>query len=204
MDGIPKLKKLGLKTKRPQDYFAEMLKTDDHMKRVEENLNHKRQVLENSEKAKKLREMKKMGKQIQHEVLLNRQKEKKQMLEKVKQYKKGKMNSLYDLDGITSNSNNNSSKNQSPKGILKKNSKNITGKRAKKNDMYGYGGKKKFSKRNDAESYADDIPGDRSSGHKNKGSLFGRKKNSKVFNTKKGQKIQRPGKNRRQKMRGKK
>ena len=31
---IPKLKKLGIATKRPEDYFAEMVKTDDHMQRV--------------------------------------------------------------------------------------------------------------------------------------------------------------------------
>ena len=185
--GIPKLKKLGVKTKRPKDFLAEMLKTDDHMKKVEENLNHKRQVLENSEKAKKLREMKKMGKKIQTEVLLNRQKEKRKMLDKIKQYKKGKIASLDDLDDGPSTKN-------KPKGILK-NKNAVSGKRAKKNDMYGYGGKKKMSKRNDNESYADF----QSDNRKRNGS-------SKKFGMKatigKG-KIQRPGKNRRQKIRSK-
>jgi len=32
--GIPKLHKLGIKTKRPDDFFAEMAKTDAHMKKV--------------------------------------------------------------------------------------------------------------------------------------------------------------------------
>lgn len=31
---IPKLHKFGIPTKRPGDYFAEMVKTDDHMQRV--------------------------------------------------------------------------------------------------------------------------------------------------------------------------
>ena len=32
--GLNKLKQLGIPSKRPEDYFAEMLKTDDHMQRV--------------------------------------------------------------------------------------------------------------------------------------------------------------------------
>ena len=31
---LPKLKKLDVATRRPDDYFAEMVKTDDHMQRV--------------------------------------------------------------------------------------------------------------------------------------------------------------------------
>ena len=34
LEGVSKLHKLGIKTKRPEDYFAEMAKTDDHMKKV--------------------------------------------------------------------------------------------------------------------------------------------------------------------------
>lgn len=34
LEAIPQLHKLGVKTKRPEDYFAEMAKTDAHMKRV--------------------------------------------------------------------------------------------------------------------------------------------------------------------------
>lgn len=31
---IPKLHKLGVVTKRPDDYFAQMIKSDDHMRKV--------------------------------------------------------------------------------------------------------------------------------------------------------------------------
>lgn len=34
IEGLPKLKKAGIPTKRPDDYYAEMVKTDDHMKKV--------------------------------------------------------------------------------------------------------------------------------------------------------------------------
>ena len=33
-EALPILYKLGVGTKRPEDYFAEMVKTDDHMQRV--------------------------------------------------------------------------------------------------------------------------------------------------------------------------
>lgn len=34
--GLPQLHKLGIKTRRPDDYFAEMAKSDVHMKKVSE------------------------------------------------------------------------------------------------------------------------------------------------------------------------
>ncbi len=33
-EGLPRLKKAGIPTKRPDDYYAEMAKTDEHMKKV--------------------------------------------------------------------------------------------------------------------------------------------------------------------------
>ncbi|KAK3716742.1 hypothetical protein QZH41_018226 [Actinostola sp. cb2023] len=87
---IPKLHSLGVVTKRPEDYFAEMVKTDEHMQRVRSKLLNQQQVMERSEKMKKIREMKKFGKKVQHDVLQKRQKEKKEMIESVKKYRKGK------------------------------------------------------------------------------------------------------------------
>lgn len=92
LQGIAKLHKLGIATKRPEDYFAQMAKSDEHMQKIREKLLSKEKALERSEKAKKLRELKKYGKQIQREVMNQRQKEKKQMMDSVKKYKKGKAN----------------------------------------------------------------------------------------------------------------
>jgi hypothetical protein len=64
---MPRLKGFGVLTKRPEDYFAEMSKTDDHMKKVRETLLTKHAEIEKREKVRKLRELKKMGKQIQIE-----------------------------------------------------------------------------------------------------------------------------------------
>ncbi|KAJ8976183.1 hypothetical protein NQ317_002232 [Molorchus minor] len=38
IESISKLKEMKLPTKRPDDYFAEMAKTDEHMQKIRENL----------------------------------------------------------------------------------------------------------------------------------------------------------------------
>jgi rRNA-processing protein EBP2 len=88
-DSLPKLEKLKIKTKRPEDYFAEMAKSDEHMKRVREHLLSKHAEMERRDKVRKLRELKKMGKQIQVEAIKKKEKAKKAMNDKVNRYKKG-------------------------------------------------------------------------------------------------------------------
>jgi len=34
LEALPRLKSLGLPTRRPEDYFAQMVKTDEHMQKV--------------------------------------------------------------------------------------------------------------------------------------------------------------------------
>jgi rRNA-processing protein EBP2 len=91
---LPKLNDLDIKTKRPEDYFAEMAKSDEHMKRVKEKLLSKHAELERREKVRKLREMKKLGKQIQQEVEKKKQQNKKRLSESIKKFKKGDKDSL--------------------------------------------------------------------------------------------------------------
>jgi len=85
---------MNIPTKRPEDYFAQMSKTDDHMQKIRQKLLSKQQVQEKVEKIKKLRELKKYGKKVQVEVQQNRLKEKKQLMENVKQFRKGKTDNL--------------------------------------------------------------------------------------------------------------
>ncbi|GFR58206.1 rRNA-processing protein EBP2 [Elysia marginata] len=87
--GLKKLAELSVPTKRPEDYFAEMAKSDNHMKKVRSKLLEKKMSLERSEKVKKMRELRKYGKKVQQEVLQQRQKEKKAMLDSVKKFRKG-------------------------------------------------------------------------------------------------------------------
>ena len=68
---------------RPEDYFAQMAKSDDHMNKVREKLVSKQATEEKLEKVRKLRNLKKFGKKVQQEVAVKRQKEKREMLDQV-------------------------------------------------------------------------------------------------------------------------
>ncbi|XP_063403488.1 probable rRNA-processing protein EBP2 [Mytilus trossulus] len=151
LSAIPKLHKMGIKTKRPEDYFAQMAKTDDHMKRVRERLLHKQLSIEKSEKAKKLRELRKYGKKVQQEVLLKRQKDKKEMMEAVKKYRKGQKNKLDFLDDLEKPG---STKKQGGKQTDKKEVRSNK-KREYKNKKFGFGGQKKRGKQNTSDSARD-------------------------------------------------
>ncbi|KAL3285485.1 hypothetical protein HHI36_000017 [Cryptolaemus montrouzieri] len=82
MDAIPRLKALGIPTKRPDDYFAEMAKTDEHMQKIRETLMKKQEQQKRSERVRELRAQRKEGKSLQIQAKLLRQKEKKKCLMK--------------------------------------------------------------------------------------------------------------------------
>lgn len=138
MDAIPRLKALGLPTKRPDDYFAEMVKTDSHMHKIRENLMKKQAQQQQSERVKQLRVQRKEGKAMQLQTKLLRQQEKKEMVDQMKKFRKGVSKNLDFLDT--------KQKNISKKAVEKRQNK------AKK---FGFGGKKKGSKLNTKESAAD-------------------------------------------------
>ena len=77
LEGLPRLAGLGVGTKRPEDYFAQMAKSDQHMNKIRAKLLSKEQGQEGAEKIKKLRELRKYGKKVQVEVQQKRLKEKK-------------------------------------------------------------------------------------------------------------------------------
>merc|ERR1719251_290533 len=81
IESFARLKNMGVSTKRPEDYFAQMMKTDDHMQKIRTKLAQKQEEEERIGKVRKLRELKKFGKQVQVEVQQKRQKEKKDMLD---------------------------------------------------------------------------------------------------------------------------
>lgn len=92
---------MGVPTRRPDDYFAEMAKSDDQMKKIREKLVSKQRSMELSEKAKKLREQKKYGKQVQVEVQKKRLEEKKRLAESVKKFRKSGKGKQDELDFMT-------------------------------------------------------------------------------------------------------
>ncbi|XP_054645713.1 probable rRNA-processing protein EBP2 isoform X1 [Dunckerocampus dactyliophorus] len=151
LEALPLLNKHNVSTKRPDDYFAEMAKSDQHMQKIRKKLLSKQAMLEKSEKAKKIREQRKFGKKVQIEVIQKRQKEKKAMMSSVKKYQKGMTDKLDFLEGDQKPASKDAS--QSSKKAL--NNKGPSAKRKYKDQKFGFGGKKSGKKWNTKESYND-------------------------------------------------
>ncbi|KAL8376213.1 hypothetical protein RB595_007361 [Gaeumannomyces hyphopodioides] len=156
----------GVAFSRPVDYFAEMVKPDEHMEKVKAKLVEDATAKKAAAEARKLRDLKKFGKQVQVAKLQERAKAKKDTLEKIQSLKRKRQESsaalpereadLFDV-GVD-----NELKQHKSAGAA--NGKKGAGaggrgepgrKRQKKNDKYGFGGKKKFSKSGDAISSGD-------------------------------------------------
>ena len=156
LQGLERLHSLKVRTKRPDDYFAEMLKSKEHMDKIKKVKDTKKEFVEKKEKSKLLREQKKMGKKIQQEVLMQRQKEKKEFQEKIKKFRKGNIKSIDFLDDDKQlNKKGKSSSNKSDKQFnqIKQRNAKLT-KREFKAGKYGAGGRKRGLKRNTAESFS--------------------------------------------------
>lgn len=145
IEGIKRLHGLGIATKRPDDYFAEMAKTDEHMQKIRSNLMAKQEGQAKSERLKQIREQRKMGKLIQRQARVQKDTEKREMLEKLKKFRKGKLKNLDFLDD-----NRNVGGNKSDRGGKKPNK--LDKKRQAKDKRFGFGGKKRGMKRNTNES----------------------------------------------------
>ena len=87
---IKRLEKAGVKFRRPEDYYAEMCKTDKHMAKVKDKLIHDKKNIEQAENRRKLREQKKFGKQIQHAKEAEKREKKKENQEAVKKWRTDK------------------------------------------------------------------------------------------------------------------
>jgi rRNA-processing protein EBP2 len=82
-DARKKLKKEGAGFSRPADYFAEMVKSDEHMGKIKQKLIDEAAGKKAAAEARKQRDLKKFGKQVQVAKMQERAKEKKETLEKI-------------------------------------------------------------------------------------------------------------------------
>lgn len=137
VEGIKRLHDLKIPTKRPDDYFAEMAKSDEHMHKVRENLTAKQQGQAKSERLKQIRDQRKMGKLIQRQARVQKEAEKREMLDNLKKFRKGK---LKNLDFLEDN---------------RKSKAASAGKRNARDKKFGFGGKKRGMKRNTKDSSMD-------------------------------------------------
>lgn len=167
LKAIPQLHALDVPTKRPSDYFAEMVKTDDHMTKVKKYLIETKQKLALRERARQIRERRKFGKQVQQAVNQTRKEEKRKLTEAVKStWKKTGINREEKLEQILNEfkkdyePKNDKSNVKGSSSSLKSfhtakdyaNRRKINQKRVYKNNKYGHGGQKKRQKSNTSES----------------------------------------------------
>lgn len=82
------LKAEGIPFSRPADYFAEMVKSDEHMGRVRQKLVDVAASKKAAAEARKQRDLKKFGKQVQVEKRQERERAKRETLEKIQSLKR--------------------------------------------------------------------------------------------------------------------
>lgn len=92
-DARAKLKKEGVPFSRPADYFAEMVKSDEHMGKIKAKLIDEAAGKKAAAEARRQRDLKKFGKQVQVAKLQERAKEKKNTLEKINLLKRSTLSS---------------------------------------------------------------------------------------------------------------
>ncbi|GJJ73596.1 rRNA-processing protein EBP2 [Entomortierella parvispora] len=216
VQGRDRIKKEGGVFERPGDYFAEMIKTDDHMAKIRQKLLDENASIQASERAKAQRELKKFGKKVQTEKRLEREKAKADALDKIQTLKKkrqggdstGNADDEFDV-ALASDDDEMKAYKTAGKGGKNQNGKRPAGsssttesrgKRMKKDQKFGFGGKKRFGKSNDANSSAD-VSGFNVKRNKSTSFKAGHKASKGAA---KGGAKQRPGKGRRQNGAGRK
>lgn len=203
------LKKEGVPFSRPADYFAEMVKSDEHMGKIKSKLIDEAASKKASAEARRQRDLKKFGKQVQVAKLQERSREKKDTMDKIQLLKRSKFLSLLPYYAEHKKANHTPQTERKGEDIGNANEDDMFDvaledaaetekkdkaarkaggadsrggksgfKRVKRDEKYGFGGKKRFSKSNDAKSSSD------MSGYSSK-------------KMKGGKKAQRPGKSRR-------
>ena len=173
------LAKEGVPFSRPTDYFAEMVKSDEHMGKIRSKMVDEAANKKAAEDARKQRDLKKFGKQVQVAKLQERDKAKRETLDKINLLKRSmipcvRSNTVGGADNTSTERKNTdpgaaneedlfdvalddaAKEDRSLKSAKGRDGRGRTqNKRQKKDDKHGYGGKKRFSKSTDAASTAD-------------------------------------------------
>ncbi|KAL6942831.1 rRNA-processing protein and EBNA1-binding protein ebp2 [Hanseniaspora osmophila] len=156
LEAKEKLYNLKVPFKRPLDYFAEMVKTDDHMDKLKQKMVQEASEKKAIEDARRQRNLKKFGKQVQVATLQQRQKEKRETLDKIKTLRKKRP--AGEMGGAGSGKGDSGDFNVAVEEAVfdnKRGKPQVSKKRAAKDAKYGFGGMKRFKRKNDAESSAD-------------------------------------------------
>lgn len=145
-----------------------MVKSDDHMLKIKQRLIDDASSKKASEDAKKLRDAKKFGKAVQIAKEQERAKEKRQTLEKIEAVKRKRKRNpaaggerederMFDIELEEAGKEDKNRRDRRRTGGLDRDasSRGAPNKRQKKNEKFGFGGRKRFGKSGDAISSGD-------------------------------------------------
>ncbi|KAK4968175.1 rRNA-processing protein EBP2 [Elasticomyces elasticus] len=164
-DAVARARKLlkdeGLPFSRPTHYFAEMVKSDEHMGKIKQKLVDEAASKKASADARRQRDLKKFGKQVQVAKLQDRDRAKRDTMEKINTLKRKRQGAelgateddLFDValeDTAATEKDDRAARRTKGSRDGQPNFK-----RTKRDEKYGFGGKKRFAKSNDAKSSAD-------------------------------------------------
>ncbi len=145
--GREALQSLGLPFSRPTDFFAEMLKSDEHMGRVKARLIAERERMEAFSRRKRERETQTFAKQVHAAREQERAQERRQTLQKVSNWQKERRARGQNvLERLADDA----AERDFDKTMSQRNHK-----RESKDRKYGFGGRKRNSKENDGKSSRD-------------------------------------------------
>ena len=99
-EGRTLLKKEGIPFSRPNDYFAEMVKSDEHMGKIKQKMVDDAASKKASSEARRQRDLKRFGKQVQVAKEQERAKEKRATLDKISLLKRSRLRPLLSLVGM--------------------------------------------------------------------------------------------------------
>lgn len=163
-EALEKLQSTGIPFLRPPDYYAEMVKSDNHMLKIKSRLLMEKKKIEEAEERRKARESKKIAKEVQALKLKEKAKRKKEEFESVKKWRKQRQQTGFaggkeeEMDfGDGANSFRQSKKKRpgvSPgdrSGGFRVRAKEKS-RRAFRENKFGHGGRKGLKKQNTAET----------------------------------------------------
>lgn len=192
---------------RPVNHFCEMLKTAEHMSRVEKKAKEDKEAAKEVERLRRERMNRKYGKKIQKQREVEKQQQKSEEMKKVMDLRKKRPAPTSDNEGegdeFGVGVEDDAKPSASRKGSLGKKpflKRPKSQKREHRDSKYGFGGSKRGLKKNSKESVNEDTFDVR----KNRAPFRGMGGGAKRGGMRKpGGKPQRPGKQRRQQMRSK-
>lgn len=182
-DAVARFEAAGVAWHRPADYYAEMVKSDEHMAKVKDRLMYEQQTIEQAEERRKAREHKAFAKQASAAKQRERAQEKKRAIEAVSALRKQRARTGFagELDDEAAVHGKNQTKGGGQGGGGGQHQGRMAGpggrqqalgfkpgerirrgdgpskgkKRLARDAKYGFGGRKRLGKQNDARSAAD-------------------------------------------------